>query len=372
MIYRPMGKSGVQVSALSMGGGHLPDDPEACDALLRACVEAGINYFETATFYCNGQCQQKMGRGLEPVRSKVMISAKRGILLDGEQPGCSETTPDEYRREILDVQLPNLRTDHVEWLQVGWFTANKIDVLRKKGGVLDAIHRMIDEKIVGHVGFTSHDTPENVVKIIESGMFESCTLQYNLLNRSYEPCLAAAREHGVAVVVMGPLAGGMLGRPELALRDIVSEAIQTSRAGLQFVLANPAVSTACSGMTAMQQLAENLQSISAPAGAAVWDEVRAIFERLNAIGKTLCTGCNYCRPCPSGVDISRNLRIRNYHAIYAGDAQAAPANSARQAYAAIPPDQRAGECTQCGTCETKCPNKLPVQDLLAETAKALG
>ena len=101
MIYRPMGKSGVQVSALSMGGGHLPDDPEACDALLRACVEAGINYFETATFYCNGQCQQKMGRGLEPVRSKVMISAKRGILLDGEQDGCSETTPDEYRREIL-------------------------------------------------------------------------------------------------------------------------------------------------------------------------------------------------------------------------------------------------------------------------------
>ena len=89
MIYRPMGKSGVQVSALSMGGGHLPDDPEACDALLRACVDAGINYYETATFYCNGQCQQKIGRGLEPVRSNVMISVKRGILLVGEQPGCA-------------------------------------------------------------------------------------------------------------------------------------------------------------------------------------------------------------------------------------------------------------------------------------------
>jgi len=171
---------------------------------------------------------------------------------------------------------------------------------------------------------------------------------------------------------MGSLAGGMLGRPELALRDIVSDAIQTSRAGLQFVLANPAVSAACSGMTTMAQLAENLQSISSPPGSAMWDEVRAVFERFNAIGKTLCTGCNYCRPCPSGVDISRNLRIRNYHAIYAGDGQTAAATAARQAYAAIPTDQRAAECNQCGTCETKCPNKLPVRDLLAETAKALG
>mgnify|MGYP000094315991 CR=1 FL=1 len=364
MIYRPMGNTGLEVSALSMGGGHLPDDPEACDALLGACVDAGINYFETATFYCNGQCQQKIGRGLQPVRNKVMISAKRGILLKDEQPGCSETTADEYRREILDVQLPNLRTDHVEWLQVGWFTANKIETLRKKGGVYDAIRRMIDEKIVGHVGFTSHDTPENVIRIIETGLFESCTLQYNLLNRTYEPCLAAAQARGMAVVVMGPLAGGMLGRPELALRDLVSDAIQTTRAGLQFVLANPAVSTACSGMTTLEQLAENLASVSAPAGEVPSDEVCAIFDRFKAAAATLCTGCNYCRPCPAGVDISRNLRIRNYLAVYNR------AQAARSAYFAIPASRRADRCTGCGKCEEKCPNRLPVRALLVETASA--
>ena len=360
MIYRPMGKSGVQVSALGMGGGHLPDDQEACDALLRACVAAGINYYETATFYCNGQCQQKMGHGLEPVRNKVMVSAKRGILLKDEQPGCAETTADEYRRELLDVQLPNLRTDHVEWLQVGWFTANKIDVLRKKGGVLECIRKMQDEKIVGHVGFTSHDTPENVIKIIECGEFESCTLQYNLLNRAYEPCIEAARTHGVGVVVMGPLAGGMLGRPEVSFRDLVSEAIQTARAGLHFVLANPGVSTACSGMNSLPQLAENLESLASPATAGDWDHVRAIFERFNAAAKTLCTGCNYCRPCPAGVDVSRNLRIRNYLVTYG------KADAARAAYQRIPADQRADQCTKCGRCEEKCPNKLPVRELLAE------
>jgi len=361
-----MGNTGLQVSALGMGCGHLPDDDEACDALLRACVEAGINYFETAVFYCNGKCQQKAGRGLEPVRSRVMISAKHGLLLEGEQPGCKETTGDDYRREILEHQLPNLRTDHVEWCQVGWFTASKLEALRRPGGVMDGIRRMIGEGIVGHVGFTSHDTPDNVLQIIESGEFESCTLQYNLLNRAYEPCVAAALKRGMAVVVMGPLHGGMLARPELALRDLVPDAIRTSRAGLQFVLANPGVSTACSGMNSLAELDENLASVGGASQQGDWAAVPAIFEKFNAAGKTLCTGCNYCRPCPTGVDISRNLRIRNYLAVYG------VADAARKAYDQIPPEKQASRCTKCGKCEEKCPNKLPVRELLKQTARSFS
>jgi hypothetical protein len=366
MIYRPMGSTGLKVSALSMGGGSLPDDPEKCDELLRACVAAGINYYETATIYCGGECQQRMGRGLEPVRDGVMISAKAGVQLEGEKDGCKETTGDDFRREIIDTQLLALQTDHVEWCQVGWLSANKIDMLRKKGGVMDAIRAMQDEGIVGRVGFTSHDSPENVVKIIESGLFESCTLQYNLLNQSYAPALDAAREAGVAVVVMGPLHGGMLASPKLSFRDLVPNAIQTSRAALHYVLDNPAVSTACSGMGSLTDLEENLASIKAEADAALWDEARQICERFKEHRKTMCTGCDYCRPCPEGVDISRNLRIRNYLAVYEeGDA-------ARRAYGEIDAEQRAEQCTRCGQCEEKCPNDLPVRDLLAEVARRCG
>ena len=363
MIYRPMGKSGVQVSALSMGCGHLPDDDDKCDKLLQACVAAGVNYFETATVYCGGKCQQKTGQGLEPVRDGIMISAKQGVVLDDEQPGSKETTGDDFRREIIENQLPALRTDHVEWCQVGWFSANKIDAVRRKGGVMDGVRRMIDEGIVGHVGFTSHDSPENVVKIIETELFESCTLQYNMLNLSYAPALDAAREHGVAEVVMGPLSGRMLARPEQALLDLTSDAIRTSRAGLHFVLSNPAVSTACSGMTTLDHLAENAASVELAVDNSVWDEAKAIVGRFQAADKTLCTGCNYCRPCPEGVDISRNLRIRNYLKVYE------KADAGRRAYAEIPSDAQADKCTECGECEEKCPNDLPVRDLLAEIAE---
>ncbi len=366
MIYRPLGNSGVQVSVLSMGCGHLPEDEDLCDELLRACVAAGINYFETATIYCNGQCQQKTGRGLEPVRDKVMISAKHGLLVEGEAEGQPATTGDDYRREILEKQLPALRTDHVEWLQVGWFQAYKLDALRRKGGVLEAIRQLQDEGIVDHVGCTTHDTPENVIKIIESGIFESCTMQYNLLNRAYEPALDAAGEHGVGVVVMGPLHGGMLARPEPALRSLVpNPEITTTKAGLQFVLSHPAVSTACSGMGSLAQLEENLASVLTPVAESDRAEMQAIFDRFKEVADSLCTGCNYCAPCPQGVDISRNLRIRNYLAVWGA------IEAARRAYAEIEPAARAECCTQCGECEEKCPNALPVRQLLRDIANAL-
>ncbi len=365
MIYRPMGRSGLDISALSMGCGHLPDDPDLCDELLHAAVAAGINYFETATIYCNGECQPRTGRGLEPVRDKIMVSAKHGLLVEGEADSQPATTGDDYRREILENQLPALRTDHVEWLQVGWFQAHKLDALRAKGGVLDAIRQLQDEKIVGHVGFTTHDTPENVVTCIESGVFESCTLQYNLLNRSYEPALDAAGEHGVAIVVMGPLHGGMLALPAPALRELVPNPdVTTSRAGLQFVLSHPAVSTACSGMGSVAQLQENLTSILAEPTDADRAEMDAVFGRFKEVADSLCTGCNYCAPCPQGVNISQNLRIRNYLAVYGA------IDAAAQAYAAIEPAARAACCTDCGECEEKCPNDLPVRKLLQEIAGA--
>ena len=364
MIYRPLGRTGLNISALSMGCGHLPDDPDLCDELIRASVAAGVNYFETASSYCDGDCEQRTGRGLEPVRDKVMLSAKHGLLVEGEAEGHPATTGDAYRREILENHLPALRTDHVEWLQVGWFQAYKLPALRSSG-ILDAIRRLQDEKIVGHVGFTTHDTPENVVTCIESGEFESCTVQYNLLNRAYEPALDAAGERGVAIVVMGPLHGGMLALPEPALRELVPNPdVTASRAGLQFVLSHPAVSTACSGMGSLAELEENLASILAAPTAADRAEMEAVFARFQAVAASLCTGCNYCAPCPQGVKISQNLRLRNYLAVYGA------IDAAAQAYAGIDPAARASCCTDCGECEEKCPNDLPVRKLLAEIAGA--
>ena len=128
--------------------------------------------------YCDGKCQDKTGRGLEPVRDRTMISAKHGILLEGESKDVPATTADNYRREILENQLPRLRTDHVEWLQVGWFTANKIDALCASGGALEGIRQLQKEGIgiviISHFGDVILDLVDEVI-VLRSGRIDKIT-----------------------------------------------------------------------------------------------------------------------------------------------------------------------------------------------------
>lgn len=352
MRYRPLGRSGVMVSELSFGCGRLPEDDAESTRVIHAAIDAGCNYYETATFYCNGLCQEKTALGVRGFTDKVMVSAKQGVL--------PETTADSYREE-LDRQLSVLGVDMVEWLQVGWLTLEAMPYLTKKGGVLDAIHKAMDEGIVKHIGFTGHDTPENFIEILKTGLFESMTVTYNILNRSYEPTIAVAHELGVGVVVMNPVGGGVLGEPSPELQRLLPGVSSTAALALRFVLANPGVSTACSGMASVEMVAENVATVESMPALTDADRTQfyAIIKQFEALGERFCTGCKYCMPCPQGVDIPACFRQYNLHAVYGLK------EHARNAYLGLQEPQRASACTQCGECETKCPNHLPVMAQLA-------
>ena len=352
MRFRPLGRSGVMVSELSFGCGRLPEDDDESTRVIHAAIDAGCNYFETATFYCNGRCQEKTGLGVRGYTDRVMVSAKQGVLPD--------TTADAYRAE-LERQFSVLGVDAVEWLQVGWLTLEALPYLTKKGGTMEAIHRAMEEGLVKHLGFTGHDTPEHFIAILNTGLFESMTLTYNLLNRSYEPAIAAAHELGVGVVVMNPVGGGVLGEPSPELQQAIPGVTSTAALALRFVLANPGVSTACSGMASVEMVAENVATVEALPALTDAESARfyAVIKQFEALGERFCTGCRYCMPCPHGVDIPACFRQYNLHAVY-GLKQ-----HARQAYLGLPEAQRASACTRCGECEAKCPNRLPVMTQLA-------
>jgi len=357
MRFRPLGRSGVMVSELSFGCGRLPEDDEESTRVIHAGVDAGCNYYETATFYCNNRCQEKTALGVRGFTDRVMVSAKQGVV--------PETTAESYRKE-LDRQLSVLGVDSVEWLQVGWLSLEAMPLLTKKGGALEAIHQAMDEGIVKHLGFTGHDTPENFIEILKTGIFESMTVTYNLLNRSYEPTIAKAHELGVGVVAMNPVGGGVLGEPSPELQQLIPGATSTAALALRFVLANPGVSTACSGMSSVEMVQENLATIEASPELTEADRAQfyAVIRQFEALGERFCTGCRYCMPCPQGVDIPACFRQYNLHAVYGLKAYA------RNAYLGMPEPQRAAVCTQCGACETKCPNHLPVMAQL-EMVRAL-
>lgn len=361
MQYRPLGKTGLQVSALGLGCMRLPEhDPELAAQVVDKAIADGINYFETTRFYINGRCQHLVAGGLKGRSRGLIVSGKAGVNAD--------TTADSYRKEI-DTQMEVLGVDYLEFFQVGWFSWEKMPSLTKRGGALDALNKARDEGLIGHIGFTGHDRPANFTKCVETGIFDSLTIPYNLVSREYAPTIKRAGELGVGVVVMCPVAGGMLASPAPQLQQLIpGGATTTAAAALQFVLANPDVSVAASGMNTLEQVKENVATVSALAAMSDDDRTRMerILDEFAAIGDKFCTGCGYCMDCPNGVDIPRNFRLYNTAKVYG------LMEWAKQEYAGLEAGKRAAACAKCGECEPKCPNKLPIQEQLETVASALG
>jgi len=354
MRYRPLGRTGLMVSALSMGCMRLGEDQEVNTALVSAAVERGLNYFETTRFYCGGQCQQRTAPGLAAKTLGVIVSGKAGISAD--------TTAYIFRQEI-ERQLEILGLTHFKFYQVGWFSWAMVQHLLKRGGVLDALRRARDEGLVQYIGFTGHDTPENFIKCVETGLFDCITVPYNLIDRRYEPTIKRAGELGVGVVAMCPVAGGSLSCESEKIQSVFETDLPTTAMALRFVLANPNVSTACSGMNTMEQLEQNVETAHGfdPAEDADFERMCARLDELReAMDGNICTACRYCMPCPHEVDISGHLELhRNWKGF--GLAEAASA-----ALLGIPEEHSMAQCDDCGACEKKCPNNLPVRQMLAE------
>lgn len=360
MQYRPLGKTGLQVSALAMGCMRLPEnDPELAARVVDAAIAAGVNYFETTRGYVNGKCQHLTAGGLK--------GRSRGLIVSGKAYVADDTTADSYREEI-DLQMEILGVDYLEFFQVGWFSYERLKFLTKKGGALEALDKARGEGIIGHIGFTGHDKPENFTKLIETGIFDSLTIPYSLLDRTHSSTIKRAGELGVGVIAMCPVAGGMLASPSPQLQQIIpGGARTTAAAALQYVLANPDVSCACSGMNTIEMLEENVATINAFQGLTAEDHARmdAILDEFAALGDKFCTACGYCMDCPQGVDIPGNFSIYNRAKVYGLE------DWARKQYEAMDPAKRASACTRCGDCEPKCPNNLPIMDNLARVDEAL-
>ncbi len=153
---------------------------------------------------------------------------------------------------------------------------------------------------------------------MDSGYTSSITLQYNILDRRLEEGIAYAHEHGVGVVVMGPVGGGRLGASAKVLEGLVPNVCRVPELALRFVLSNPNVSVALSGMSTMQQVEENVAvaSNSHPIGQADSDLLMVHVQRLRAMADLYCTGCGYCMPCPREVNIPMIFDRYNWGRVY--------------------------------------------------------
>ncbi len=356
MRYTTLGRTGLKVSRLGFGCMRLPMNAEGrverslAIPMLRRAVDLGVTYFDTAIGYCNGDSQRVLGEAMAGIRDRVVLSTKNHLY----------EAPAEVWWGRLQESLELLQTDHIDIYNFhgnGW--ANYERNILGPNGKLKLMERAKAEGKIRHICCSFHDAPESLVKLIETGVFDVVTVQYNMLFRELERGLDRAGELGVGVVVMGPVGGGRLGVPSDRIREITGGAVaSTQEAAFRFVLAHPAVSVALSGMSTMGMLEENVRIVSErdPFTAAQIAEIDAEAARTKARLGVPCTACGYCMPCPFGVDIPGNFRVYNEFK------QFGLTEHAKAAYRGL--SDRASVCAECGSCVAKCPQKIAIPGVL--------
>ena len=367
MIYRSYGNTGERVSALGFGCMRLPEverdgvfsvDQDKTDEMLRRAVELGVNYFDTAYYYCHENSEIAVGKALAPVRDRVLISTKC--------PVDEVKKPGDYRA-FCEKSLQKLGTDHIDFYH--FWAINKVEFdhmceLR----LLEEAEKLKAEGLIRHISFSFHDHPKYIQYILERApQMESMLVQYNLLDRRNAKMIDYAASRGLGVAAMGPVAGGRLAAPATLRQSVTGqEATAAYELALRYVLANPGISIALSGMETLEMVERNAAVAAQARKLTTAEQKEVVRTRVmcKKFSELYCTGCKYCQPCPRGIEIPRLFQAYTYQNVYgAGEL----ARAEWEGYAA---GHRFAECADCGLCEEKCPHKLKIRELLPK-AEAL-
>ncbi len=375
MQYRKFDTLDWQVSVLGFGLMRLPltesgevDEAEAT-RMVHHAIDQGVNYLDTAYPYHGGQSEKFLGQALKGgYRQKVRIATKLPSWLIE-----SKADFENY----FQKQLARLQTDYVDFYLLHALNHRYWPKLSDLG-VLDWAKGKLREGRIGHLGFSFHDHYDVFEEILTAtDLWSLCQIQYNYMDEDYQAGtqglnLAAAR--GIPVVVMEPIRGGLLARnfpPEVqTLYDAAATRRTPADLALQWAWNHPQVATVLSGMSTMAQLQENLASAAA-CGPGTLDAkelslIKKIAVAYQALCPINCTDCRYCLPCPSGVEIPKNLEIYNNAIMYNA------LESARRSYGWLDIAGRADQCTQCGECLEKCPQQIDIPYWLEQTCQLMS
>jgi len=379
MLYRKMNKVKSDLSILGFGCMRLPvtkdgniDEKQATE-MIRFAIDHGVNYVDTAYPYHNGESEPFLGRALQGgYREKVKLATKLPSWLIK-----SRADMDHY----LDEQLKRLQTDHIDFYLVHGLMRPFWENLRSLG-VTDFLDDAIADRRIRYAGFSFHDELELFKEIVDSYDWSFCQIQYNFMdekNQAGTEGLRYAADRGLGIVIMEPLRGGMLTKDILSINQIWRKAtVQRSLSewALRWVWNHPEVTVVLSGMSSFEQVQQNVAyAESGLANSLSQEELNLFGEAEIEYKKRIkvpCTGCRYCMPCSSNVSIPECFEMYNQGCMFDAP-EAANANydivlggmlTGRPGFAS--------QCQECGDCEEKCPQGIPIREHLKKVAAYFG
>jgi len=377
MQYREDRKSGNKLSILGFGCMRFPRnltriDLNKTEQLVRTAIDAGVNYFDTAYVY-NGS-EEALGAVLHNLgyRDKIFIASK----LPHQQ--CK--TADDFER-IFNEQLARLKTDHIDYYLIHNVPVTAHWERLQSLGIEEWIAEKKASGQIGQIGFSFHGLLDSFLKLLDVYDWDFCQIQYNYMDENYQAGrtgLLKANEKGIPVIVMEPLLGGKLatGLPKQAAELFKkADPDRTPVAwALQWLWDQPQVTVVLSGMNGMDQVEENIQTATDAHEGMLTAEEAATLERVidvfRSAYKVGCTGCNYCVPCPQGVNIPGCFAAYNARFV-TGFISGMTLYITSTAAQSIEHNAGAGQCIKCGACEKKCPQSIPIMQELEIVKKKM-
>ena len=274
MEYRILGKTGLKISRLGLGGIPIQKiDPEGTKKLIGDLLAEGVNFIDTARGYTVSE--EYLGFALEGVRDHFVLATK-----------SMARTKDAMAKDI-DVSLKNLRTDYIDLYQIHNPSAKDLETVLAPGGALEALFEARAAGKIGHIGITLHSV-DLFRQAVDMPWVETIMFPYNIVETQGEELIAKCAEKNIGFICMKPLAGG-------AIEDAVT--------ALRFTVSNPSVTVVIPGMADEREIVQNVSAVADTSPLTPEEQAKIASIRAD-LGTNFCRRCNYCAPCTAGINIS--------------------------------------------------------------------
>ncbi|KMP11828.1 aldo/keto reductase [Candidatus Nitromaritima sp. SCGC AAA799-C22] len=374
MEYRRFGKTEEEISVITLGGmrfkhgwspprHHLPKNSvKNCIEIVRMALDLGINHIETAYGYMKSE--HLFGVALK----KLGVARNRFKMMTKGAPKTSEDT----RRQV-EEQLKALKLDYVDFY--GWHGINNKELLNtavQKRGPVETLHRMKEEGLIRHIGFSTHGPLNIILNAIRTDLFSFVNLHYYYFFQRNFPAVQLAGEKDLGVFIISPNEkGGMLWKPSSRVKTLCRPLTPIQFNG-RFCLSHPQITTLSLGMHEPEHFDQNLVLLNR--GDYASEDFSRIKQRVDAPLQSisgLCTLCNECLPCPENINIPEILRFRNLLEGYDMVDYGRFRYNMLEGQGHWFPGTFAFHCTECGDCLPRCPEKLDIPQLIMQTHRKL-
>jgi predicted aldo/keto reductase-like oxidoreductase len=341
------------------GNGEGDIDKEKAQEMVDYAISYGINYFDSAYMYHEGKSELFIGEALAKYpRNSFNLATKMPVMFVHSEADVER---------IFQEQLKRCRVDYFDFYLLHNLSGSHLKMVEDHH-----IYEQIKEKQrqgkIRHLGFSFHDRPEILAKIIQKYDWDFAQIQLNYMDWELQDAKQQYKllnDKGIQVVVMEPVRGGALATlSEKSLEIFTEENPHVSPASwaLRFAASLPGVMTVLSGMSNITQMEDNIQTIAnfQPLSQHEYAVIENALAAYRMSATIPCTACRYCMDCPEGIDIPKVLAVYNNYLIGKSNNRRMNDFVFEMEYELLGADKQAHHCVKCNQCAVQCPQHIDI------------